>query len=76
MKLYATGAPNGISNDFVLTVLNDEQCYFAFKHGVSSAADLYRNIPYLNSLNLDELDFPWINQYLEERISAAILEDQ
>ena len=65
---YETGAKNHATNDFILTALNDEQCYLALKAGYK-ADSLYKNNSYLNSLDLNELDFPFINEALHYAIN-------
>lgn len=60
---YETGAKNHATNDFILTALSDRKCYQALKDGYK-ADSLYKNHSYLNSLDLNELDFPFINEAL------------
>ena len=62
---YETGAPTHECNDFVLTAMNDQDCYNLLLGGYS-AKELYKHNSYLNTLDLDQLDFTWINRYLKE----------
>lgn len=70
---FETGAPNATCNDFVLTAINDYDCYQLLKGGYK-AADLYKHNSYLNGLDLNDLDFTWINAYLADSMADELCE--
>ena len=67
---FETGAPNAVTNDFALTVVNDYSCYQLIMGGYS-AADCWKQSAYLNSLDLNQIDFPWLNRYLAGRVTET-----
>lgn len=60
-------APTPECAEFVLTAMNDQDCYELLREGYT-ASSLYKTSSYLNSLNLDRLDFIWLNSYIAERL--------
>lgn len=62
---FETGAPNHVTNNFALTAANDQDCYNLLKGGWT-AADCYKQNSYLNSLDLNEIDFVWLNSYFAD----------